>query len=113
MRGLFDFLLEDDYEDRKIERYDDDELFVSTCRVSDSERPYETAVSTPEYNKGKIVIVEMYDTEQEAREGHHKWLEAMKNNPPNALTNVSSCGSSEWIKKLGGTIAFERGRKHD
>ena len=65
------------YEMRKVERFDEGDLSVSTCRVTDSIKPYETAVSHPQYNAGTWVIVALYDTEEEAREGHDKWVDLM------------------------------------
>ena len=53
----------------RFERYDDVGnliLVISTTEVPDSDRPYETAISHPKYNRGKWITVELYATEEEA-----------------------------------------------
>ena len=68
---MFEFLMDmGNYEDRKIARTEySDDFFISTCRVSDGSHPFETAVCHPEYNYGKHVIVEFYDSEEDAEQG--------------------------------------------
>ena len=67
----------DNYDDRKVDRYEQNGLIVDTCSVNDGDHPYETAVSHPKYNSGEWVIVEAYDTKEEAQAGHDKWIETM------------------------------------
>lgn len=92
--GMFDFLLHaDDYEQRCIGRFDADWGFVSTARVYDADKPYETAVKHPDYNDGKIVIVEPYDTRGEAEKGHAKWVDTMTAEKlPDTLQDKSLAG---------------------
>ena len=54
------------YESRSLGRYEEDNLFVSTALVTDSDDPYETAIAHPFYNEGTIVIVETYDSKDDA-----------------------------------------------
>ena len=76
--GMFDFFsMYDNYEDRKVGRYDADWGFVSTAYVNDAAKPFETAVQHRDYNNGKMVIVEPYDTKEEAELGHARWVETM------------------------------------
>jgi len=73
---MFGFMgMMDDYEDRKIARYDDEKtgLMVSTCSVTDSSAGYETAIEHPSYNGGHIIIVEEYTSVEKAKKGHAKW----------------------------------------
>lgn len=75
---MFNFLnMMSDYEDRKIGRYESDDLIVSTARVTDSDAPYETTVSHPNYNGGSFVIVQNYYSFDDAQAGHERWVEAM------------------------------------
>ena len=75
---MFDFLnMIGNYKERKVECYEKDGLLVDTCYVTDSDKPYETAVVHPAYNKGKIVIVELYNTKENAKKGHKKWVKKM------------------------------------
>ena len=78
MNGLFAFVNDiGNYEDRKVARDDFKWGFISTARVSDGRKPFETAIKHPNYNKGSMVIVESYLTKQEALKGHAKWKTAM------------------------------------
>lgn len=89
----------DNYDERCVARLEnlDARLLVSTARVSDGDRPYETAIAHPEYNHGAIVIVEAYDTREEAAAGHERWVAAMTaSTRPEALTD---CRNS-YISKL-------------
>lgn len=64
--GLFDFMMAAPYEQRKVARFEKDGFMVDTAAVNDSEHPFETAVEHPNYNDGKMVIVEEYDSKEEA-----------------------------------------------
>lgn len=102
MLGLFDFLQDfGNHEDRKVDRYHEGDLFVDTCAVSDSTKPFETGIEHPGYNNGNMVIVELYDTKEEAQKGHDKWLDLMLNNPPTVLHNVSTCASASMLREIG------------
>jgi len=66
------------------------DFFVSTISgVEDSEHPFETAVSHKQYYGGKWICVEEYDTLEDAKVGHEKWIGIMKNLPDN-LVDVST-----------------------
>jgi len=99
MDGIFsgilstmDEMMNPAYELRRIGRHEDSEtkLFVSTVKSHDLPG-YETAVAHPDYNNGKIVIVEEYETKQQAKEGHERWLAKMTSPElPEYLQDVSS-----------------------
>lgn len=91
------------YEERKVNRYEKDGIIVSTCSVTDSDKPYETGVLHESYNHGKWVIVELYDTKEESVIGHQKWVDLMVNNPPDTLTDVSTADVA-----LGRKLIFEK-----
>lgn len=92
-REMFDFLgMMGNYEDRKVDNFEQGDLVVDTCAVTDSTQPYETAVQHPRYNGGKWVIVELYPTKEEAQEGHNRWVATMTTNPPATLRDVSEAG---------------------
>ena len=75
---MFNFFLDmGNYQERAVDRFENDETIVDTARCSDGSKPYETGVCNPAYNDGDWVIVESYDTEEEAKEGHNKWVEIM------------------------------------
>jgi len=49
---------------------------VSTVKAFDNPR-YETAIQHPFYNENELIVVEQYDTEEQATEGHQKWIGIM------------------------------------
>jgi len=62
---MFDFLnMYSTYESRKVARWEDpnSSTIVDTTSVTDGKQPYETAVCNNDYNDGKWVIVQAYDT---------------------------------------------------
>ena len=107
---MFDFLLDmGNYEDRKVDCHEDDTLIVDTARCSDGRKPYETAVQHPEYNSGKWVIVEAYDTKEEAQEGHNKWVAKMTSaSIPPSLKDCGNAGVSQLLDAFGGEMEFAR-----
>ena len=97
--GIMD--LADNYEQRKIDRYEaeDGKICVDTCAISDSDKPYETGVKHPRYNDGQWVIVELYDTPEAAQSGHEKWVKVMTADElPEVLSDVSSSAIAKLIR---------------
>ena len=79
---MFDFMdMIGTYDLRKVDHFKADRFMVDTCAVTDGSQPFETAVSHPEYGYGTWVIVEAYDTKEEAQAGHDKWVGLMTNEP--------------------------------
>lgn len=104
MDGLFGgfFSMADDYEQRAVARHEADGLLVDTRRVTDSKHDYETAVSHPAYNDNKWVIVEVYETEEQAHTGHDKWVKVMtRPEPPARLFDVGTSGIKGLAEALG------------
>ena len=98
---MFGFEMMFNYEERKVTRYEQDNLIIDTCAITDSDQPYETAVAHPSYNDGNFIIVELYKTKEEAQIGHDKWVKIMTSeNLPTVLKDESS---SE-IKKFACSI---------
>lgn len=76
------------------------EFGISTVgEVQDSDKPFETAIKSQFYNKGSIIIVEEYDTEEQAVSGHKKWIERM-NSRPELLMDVSTSVAAKMIRML-------------
>jgi len=109
--NVFGFLnMANNYEFRKVGRWesDDGEYFVSTVMVSDGEFDYETAIKHPDYNNGEIVIVDKYNTKEEALAGHSKWLDHVNIGPMPNKIGVVNCFLSEIAESLGVTQEFTR-----
>lgn len=101
------------YEQRRVDRYEKGGLMISTASMPDSEKPFETAVAHPEYNEGKIIIVEEYDTKKEAQEGHNRWVKTMTHKKlPVQLKDVSSAGIALLSNAIGGERAYKRKRSN-
>ena len=100
------FLDAGNYNSRKVGRDETPHGFVSTVCVSDGVKPYETAVQDSRYahpstGADSMVIVENYDTIEEAKAGHAKWVAKMTG-PREALPfNLIDCGNG-----LGGLSAL-------
>lgn len=102
------FMMAGNYEDRKIDRYEDGELTISTAEVYDSEAPYETAVKYPNYNGGKFVIVANYYSREDAEAGHQKWVEIMTNPVlPESLRDVSMAGIAQLLDEFDNWRDFD------
>ena len=91
------------YESRKVDRYEQDGIIISTARVTDSEEPYETAISHPNYNGGKWIIVQTYISREESIQGHLKWVGIMTDDKklPQQLEDVSTACTADWCD-IGG-----------
>jgi hypothetical protein len=98
------------YEDRCVGREDiDGQTFISTAHVTDGAHPYETAVKHPEYNQGKMVIVEAYDTKAAAEAGHAKWVAAMKAEElPAELVDCCNAEIAEFCDALSPDADWKR-----
>lgn len=97
------FSMLDNYEQRKVGRLDAEWGYISTAEVNDAEKPYETAVRHREYNDGKLVIVEPYNTREEAEHGHQRWVEVMTANTlPAQLIDRGLSGINAVCDMFGG-----------
>ncbi len=110
---MFDrmFLMAGNYESRVVGRWDNEDgsQMVSTAAVTDGNRPYETAFQHPEYNDGKMVIVQAYSTKKDALVGHQKWLKTMTDGPlPDALVDCNNSGVSQLCSAFGCDGTFPR-----
>ena len=94
----------DDYEDRKVARYNAGELCIDTVRVTDAIVPFETGIQHPGFNDNKWVIVAEYVTFEAALAGHKSWVEIMTTPPlPRVLRDVSSAANACLLDETDGT----------
>lgn len=100
---MFDFMLMfEPYENRKVARFENGDLIISTARVTDTEHPFETGIAHPQYNRNHIIIVEEYDSLEDAKEGHERWVAFMtKGDLPDELIDVSSSHIKRVSEMLG------------
>lgn len=105
---MFDFFYDTgNYDDRKVDRSEFDWGFVSTARVSDGSKPYETGIMNLLYHTS-VITVEAYDTKEDAIEGHKKWVKIMNENPPDTLTDCCNADISSLGKSLGCDFTYKR-----
>lgn len=85
-----------------VGRHDTVDLFISTARVSDGSKPYETAIRSVLYDMdGSMCIVEAYNTKEDAKAGHEKWLEIMTNGPwPDELVDCQNARISQMREEI-------------
>lgn len=107
MFGFMDMM--GNYDSRKVDRYETEGLLVSTCSVTDGQKPFETAVSHRSYNDGKWVIVEMYDTEAKAQIGHLNWVKTMTADAlPKKLVDCCNAEVSQLGEAVGIDMVFPK-----
>ena len=101
----------DNYEERKVANTDIGDITVDTARVSDGRQSYETALAHPEYNEGKWIIVEAYDTKKEARAGPQRWVKNVKADQlPDPIQDCCNAGIMELATAVGVDSSFPRVR---
>lgn len=110
---LFDFLkMAGNYEERKVARYQEGNLTVSTCRVCDSKFAFETVVAHSAYKEGNFIVVENYNTVEEAEGGHERWVKRMtRGTLPESLTEVGGNKLLELLNRCTGhqeQLVFQR-----
>ena len=102
---MFSFLeMMGNYKERKVDNtiIPSVDAVIDTCAVSDSTQPYETAIKCSHYNNGKWVVVEQYDSKEEAQKGHERWVQVFKSSPPAKLIDVSECEIASLLTALAG-----------
>uniref|UniRef100_A0A6M3IJR3 Uncharacterized protein n=1 Tax=viral metagenome TaxID=1070528 RepID=A0A6M3IJR3_9ZZZZ len=106
MFDFFDIENSRDYEERKVANTVlKDGSCIDTCAVTDTDANYETGIQSPFYNNNSWVIVEEYDTLEEAKIGHKKWCDAMAKKPKQ-LVDVSRSTAAQLCKD--DTLIFKR-----
>jgi hypothetical protein len=108
--GMFDYFeMLSNYEQRKVDRYEGDNFSIDTCSVSDGAKQYETAIGHPDYNFGSWIVVEAYDTIDEAQIGHDKWVAIMNTEPlPDKLVDCANAEIVQALQEFGGNLEFPR-----
>lgn len=101
---LFDYLdMAGNHEERKVANTVIGKTIIDTCRVTDSPHPFETGIEDTDYCDGWI-IVETYDTKEQAQKGHSKWVIAFSGTKPAQLKDVNTCNIAKFINALGGDV---------
>lgn len=107
---MLDFLsMTGTHDSRAVDNTEINEATIDTCLVTDSNQPYETGISHKSFDKGNWIIVEQYDTKEEAQKGHDKWVELFTKEIPKTLKNVSNCE----IIQIGKLFNIDLNKEHE
>ena len=100
---MFQFLsMINDYEERKVGRYEKNGVFVSTAYCNDSKFKYETAIRHKSYSK-ELIIVENYKSKKDAVKGHDKWVKLMvSDNLPDQLQDMGQSDQRRYKRFIHG-----------
>jgi hypothetical protein len=72
-------------------KFDDDRGVIDTVLNWDGKRPYETGIRHPDYAEGRWIIVEAYNTKEDAQKGHDEWVTRMTSDQrPEKLTDCNN-----------------------
>ena len=100
MNNIFNFIgMFGNHSSRLVDNYESDNFTIDTCLVTDSEYNYETAVKYYGFNDGRWMIVEQYNTESEAQDGHNRWVEYLTNNEPEFFEDINVLTKTVTIVK--------------
>jgi hypothetical protein len=107
---MFQFMqMAGNYNTRRVARYEESGIVISTAYVNDGKKDYETAVLHSKYNNGSWIIVGGYATKEEAQTGHDEWVKIMTAKKlPNYLDDCSNAEISQMAEALGCSRRFER-----
>lgn len=96
-------------EERMVDRYETEGLTVSTVLVYDGVKPYETAIKSPMYNNDEWIVVQNYDSKEEAQEGHNQWVSKMtSSNLPDCLEPCTNSFITQMLVDLEESLYGER-----
>jgi hypothetical protein len=100
----------DNYEQRAIDRYEAEGLIVDTAAVTDGKKPIETAIKCTRYDEQRFIVVEAYDTREEAQLGHDKWVKLMTAETlPDELVEIGNGAVVDFGISMGGVkTVFKR-----
>ena len=99
------------HSEREIAHDETEDLVVDTVAVNDSEQPFETGIKHPLYNDGRWIIVEMYNTKEEAVIGHNKWVEKMTAAElPDQLEEKGTSGAIDLLRNDGHNLIYKKGK---
>jgi hypothetical protein len=97
--GFGGIMFNNDYNERVVYNDKFNGITVDTAYVRDT-GCFETGIVDKRYREdGGWMIVEEYDTKEEAKIGHQKWVKKLKSkNPPKTLPNVQYGDDYKLIK---------------
>jgi hypothetical protein len=103
---MFEFMfMANNHEERKVANDKICDAEIDTCAISDSDQPYETGIRHPKYNDYSWIIVEMYNTKEEAIDGHKKWCNKFRDGLlPNELKDVGTSSIAKLCNAIVGDL---------
>ena len=110
---MFEFLdMFGTYAERKVARTEKKNVIIDTCSVTDSDQPYETAIKCDLYKNG-FIVVQMYETKEEALEGHETWCKIFSDVSkfPESLKDVGTSDECKLADAFSGVSVYKKKRK--
>ena len=101
MLNLFSMM--GNYEDRKVDRFENDLFIVDTALVTDRGLSYETAIAHKDFNGGEWIVLGWRSTKEEAQKFHDEMVEHF-------LTNGDTILS---VKDVFDNVVYTRKEKSD
>lgn len=97
------------YGERKIGRNEYDWGLISTIQTPDGILPFETGIRHRDYSDS-VIIVEAYQTKEEASSGHEKWVRTMTSDSlPDVLQDCCNTKLSQlYLKIYGESFIYPR-----
>lgn len=75
-------------------------VIMTTDSLYECSKPYETMLLHPSFNLGLAIVVGVYDTKEEAEEGHAYWLEVFSGKDEKTLPLVLIDVSDNTLSNL-------------
>ena len=89
------------YEERKVDFFNNGVCEVSTVSVTDGNLEFETAISHPNYNDGELIVIQAYATKELAQKGHDNWIKIMTSDSlPDKIRDCGNFFMSQILFKL-------------
>ena len=85
---MFDMI--GNYEERLIGNDKVNGFEVDTVRVTDTGYYAETAIRHPELDDGYWIIVQEYETHEQAEKGHERWVDMLENEKINTIVCIQT-----------------------
>ena len=69
------FLMAGNYENRAIDRFENDNFVIDTCYVTDREPPYETAIKHKDFYNNNWIVLGWSETREKAQKYHNEMVD--------------------------------------
>ena len=75
------------HEQRKVANDKTEDFVLDTCLVTDRDWTYETAIAHKDFNGGYWIVLDGFDSKEDAAEMHKEWFRIFTTNCPEKITD--------------------------